>query len=109
MVFNNKFTSLTLFDIILEGDLTKFIKGVDANDAGIVAEKLRRAVDESDLFPPTYKSLFNLSISIGIAMVDGTSDSQKLPSLADTALYAAKDSGRNRVSVVHPDEERSCT
>lgn len=79
------------------------LEGATAEEAGTIAEKLRRAVDEEELCLVTHRTCFNLTISIGIVMVDGTLDSQKLLSHADTALYAAKEGGRNKVAFVQPD------
>lgn len=79
------------------------LEGISEGEAQIVAEKLRRAVCESELNLVTHKSSLNLSISVGIAMVDGALDYQRYLSLADAALYAAKEAGRNRVSFAKPD------
>ncbi len=81
------------------------LEGISDQEAGIVAEKLRRAVYDSELDLITHVSRLNLSISIGIIMVDGTLDYQRCLSLADTALYKAKEEGRNRVVFADPDEE----
>lgn len=81
------------------------LEGATAEEAGIVAEKLRRVVEERELCLIMHESCFDLSISIGLVMVDGTLNFQKLLSLADTALYAAKEDGRNRVVFVRPDED----
>ena len=80
------------------------LENVDLDKAMLIAEKLRDTVDKSDIYLPSYGLTHNLSISIGVVTVDGELDSQKLLSLADTALYVAKDNGRNRVSVVNPNE-----
>lgn len=82
------------------------LEGTSAREAGLVAEKLRRLVDESELYLRANSARVNLSVSIGIVMVDGTLDSQKLLSHADTALYAAKEEGRNRVAFVQPGEDK---
>lgn len=79
------------------------LEGISEQEAGVVAEKLRRAVCESELCFVTHRSRLNLSISIGIIMVNGTLDFQRCLSLADTALYAAKEGGRNRFAFAEPD------
>lgn len=81
------------------------LEGATAETAGTVAEKLRRVVEESELCLTIHKTCFNLSISIGVIMIDGTLDHQKILSFADTALYAAKDGGRNRVVFARPGED----
>lgn len=80
------------------------LEGVSADDARAVAEKLRYVVDKEELCFTKYKTCLTLTISLGIVMIDGTLDSQKLLSFADAALYSAKEGGRNKVAFLQPDE-----
>ena len=81
------------------------LEGSDEKEAGVVAEKLRRAVDEEEMCLVMYKSCLSLSISIGIVMIDGTLDYQKIISCADIALTSAKEKGRNRIVFLQPGED----
>ncbi len=48
---------------------------------------------------------FSIGVSVGLVMIDETSgDSAALLSAADAACYAAKERGRNRVHVYHPND-----
>jgi diguanylate cyclase (GGDEF)-like protein/PAS domain S-box-containing protein len=78
------------FAALLEG------QGIDA--ALLVAERMRQAVDG-------YRHegwTFNLTLSIGIAPVDGTSNPDEVLGRGDEAMYQAKQKGRNRVVVYQP-------
>ncbi len=81
------------------------LEGADVSEAVIVAEKLRRAVGEEALCQTMHLDGFNLSISGGIVMVDGTIDHIKLLSDADAAMYSAKEAGRNRIVHIRPGED----
>lgn len=81
------------------------LEGTTYEEAEIVAEKLRQAVDQEELYMDKHKCCLNLSVSIGVVMVDGTLDTQKVLSYADNALYMAKDNGKNRVAFLKPDEQ----
>jgi len=68
-----------------------------------VAEDLRRAV-ESLRFTADGRT-FTLSVSIGLVAVDAASeDLTQVLSAADSACYAAKDRGRNRIHVYRADD-----
>jgi len=66
------------------------LQNVSAEDAVSIAERLRHAADA-----------LNVSISLGLAPIDGATDAKVLLSRADSALIAAKESGKNRV-VAYP-------
>ena len=73
-----------------------------ASDALIIAEKLRSTIETSHF--PDSLGTFTASItaSLGIATYDPAitayaPDSEKIISLADKALYEAKEAGRNRI------------
>ena len=74
------------------------------NEARLVADKFRQITEENDFCLLKY-GCFNLSLSIGVVMIDGTLNSQRLLALADTSLYTAKEQGRNRVVLLDPKEE----
>lgn len=67
-------------------------------DAGrVTAERIRHAVD-SRRFILEERS-FALSVSLGVVPIDGRLDGPAVLALADTALYSAKEKGKNRVVV----------
>lgn len=73
----------------------------DLEGACCVAEKLRRAV--ADAVIHTAKGDVSITVSIGVAISQANEeDGTRLTVRADNALYAAKQSGRNRVCVEQP-------
>ena len=71
--------------------------------AAEVAERLRAAV-EQDSVPRPDGAPLRITISIGVAALQGAESLDTLVSRADTALYQAKRAGRNRVRIL-PDGE----
>jgi diguanylate cyclase (GGDEF)-like protein/PAS domain S-box-containing protein len=68
--------------------------GATAEDAGLVAERLRRAIEMSRTGD---QGLPRITVSIGIALRANRRDASVLLAAADSALYAAKGAGRNQV------------
>ncbi len=71
------------------------LRGISVEDAGIVAERIRMAI-EAHVFRCDETEL-RVTVSIGVAQYDGASEPDGLIEAADSALYAAKRAGRNRV------------
>ena len=70
---------------------------IDAGTARRVAERLRARIEEARVSLPDGTEL-GVSVSIGIATATSAEETaDKLIERADTALYAAKEAGRNRV------------
>jgi diguanylate cyclase (GGDEF)-like protein len=74
------------------------LPGSNQEDAGMVAEKLRQAVEEMviEIGPGRYA---RATISLGVVATDQHHLDQKgLVAMADAALYRAKEGGRNQVA-----------
>lgn len=73
----------------------------DIAGAEVVAEKLRRAIEQLHLGCRDQDPLPHITISVGVASMTPTrgSDPRALIEAADGALYRAKQAGRNRVMV----------
>jgi diguanylate cyclase (GGDEF)-like protein len=71
----------------------------EGDEAVVVAEKIRRAIDEFHFAGEEKVSSGSITISVGVASFpdDGDSESE-LIGRADAALYSAKQSGRNSVA-----------
>jgi len=71
--------------------------GATAEDAAIVAERLRQAMETPRAGEEA--GLPTVTVSVGIAAREDQTDAGALLAVADAALYAAKDAGRNRVKI----------
>lgn len=74
------------------------LEGIPAEAGRMVAERLRRAVHEHRFEVGGRR--FDLGVSVGVVPVDGRLNAAALLALADSALYSAKERGRNRVVVL---------
>lgn len=70
------------------------LKGVDTDTAVKLAEELRHLVEKSHLIPD-----YSVTISLGVAACEVIDTSKTWLERADSALYQAKNSGRNRTCV----------
>lgn len=69
----------------------------DSDGAGLVAERVRQAVEAQELKAP--QGPVKLTVSIGVSLLRETDGELKdLLSRADRALYQAKEQGRNRIA-----------
>jgi diguanylate cyclase (GGDEF)-like protein len=71
------------------------LKGCDRNEALRIAENLRESIGALPV--ETQGKTLNLTISIGVSEFNGSESPGQTIDRADTALYKAKNAGRNRV------------
>lgn len=80
---------------------------VGRTEALEVAEKLRRAVEETEFEHGKVQPGGRVTISVGVATLpDDASEQAKLVDAADSALYASKRGGRNKVTGYAPGMEQ---
>jgi len=68
----------------------------DISRGVVLAEKLRRVVDEYE-----FDKVKHISISLGVAQYINGDNLDDIYKRADVALYKAKNNGRNRVEIEH--------
>jgi two-component system, cell cycle response regulator len=64
-----------------------------------IAERIRDKVERFDFAIPTSPKPIKKTVSIGVALYEDPMDSEKFIEQADKALYHAKETGRNKVSL----------
>ena len=74
-----------------------FLPGADVAAAAIVAERVRAAVCESPI--ATGERTVPVTLSLGLATTNESTDVEGLIATADAAMYRAKARGRNRVEL----------
>jgi two-component system cell cycle response regulator len=99
--------NLRNFDLVARLGGEEFVvvmPDTDGSQAMAVAERLRRRIAEEPFAVSAPVGKIDVTISIGVALADWTLDAEGRPESgdallrrADTALYQAKRSGRNRV------------
>ncbi len=74
------------------------LEGIPGEAGRMVAERLRQAIHEHRFEVGGRR--FDLGASVGVVPIDGRLNAAALLALADSALYSAKERGRNRVVLV---------
>lgn len=98
-------TNLRIFDTIGRFGGEEFIillPETGIKEAGAIAERLRHAIE--GIIVNTRKGPATITISLGVAIFEPGKPMllDQLIDQADRAMYAAKEGGRNRVFVLHP-------
>ena len=70
--------------------------GLDSETACVVADRIRGAVENGAIVTPDGEQV-RVTISIGLAQLAPGAPFSEAPTRADSALYQAKNAGRNRV------------
>lgn len=71
-------------------------------NAYVVAERLRRAIADQPVALSDGRTVIDVTVSVGAAIGQGGDASDTLVKRVDEALYAAKNSGRNRTVCIPP-------
>ena len=82
------------------------LRGTDLDAAGVLAERLRTAVEARPFMNGEHRLPVTVSMG-GAAFSSDSADSMSLVEAADNALYAAKQAGRNRVLLNDPRGNRA--
>ncbi len=74
------------------------LTGTDTEGGARLAERARAAIESRSIQAPNGEQV-SVTASFGVAASSGAGDVEELLASADSALYQAKDAGKNRVVV----------
>jgi diguanylate cyclase (GGDEF)-like protein len=80
-------------------EFTVVLPGANADEACVVAERLRKAVEKLSIVQENGRQLPKVTISLGIAQAEPKETTTAVLWRADKALYKAKEAGRNRNAI----------
>jgi len=73
------------------------LPGTGIESARHIAERIRKRIESTPL--KRHNKTYNITVSLGVAMLEDENTKEELIGKADKALYLAKQSGRNRVCI----------
>ena len=76
-------------------ELFALLPGLDINEAATIAERLRKAINDAEILLDNETVLPSLTVSIGMAEMQGNDTAEQLIHAADKAMYRAKRTGKN--------------
>lgn len=82
------------------------LKWTDIEKAVDTAEQIRQVIEKTDI-ELSSEIIINITISVGVIEVDSLLTTQKVLSFADTALYSAKESGKNTVKIIESKDDKT--
>lgn len=80
-------------------EFAAILPATDATEAAAIAENMRASVAQLQLASPAEKGYVTISLGVGYVQNAGADGPGELLKMADTALYAAKRGGRDRVAL----------
>lgn len=80
-------------------EFTVILPETDTQGAKIAAERLRTFISQMDIVGPENEPLPQITVSMGLAEMKMDDTPQALIKRADSALYVAKENGRNRLEI----------
>ena len=97
-IINKSIRDTDIFARVGGEEFAILLKCNDKDEAIVVAERIRRNVENGTTIPNSYDLKEKMTISIGVycSKIDDES-ADKVVSYADAALYEAKNTGRNKV------------
>jgi len=81
------------------------LNNTNIDEAKIIGEQLRKNMEESEIILLSGITT-KITSSIGVVKIDSSLTPQKILAYADTALYSAKDGGKNRVEVIESNDDK---
>lgn len=83
-----------------------FLKGIDVEEAELISDRTLHSLEDEVFYLEEFDLNVKVTASIGIAMIEGIKDVDKSFSIADAALYHAKQKGKNKVVVLNSKEDK---
>ncbi|WP_255557246.1 diguanylate cyclase [Sodalis sp. dw_96] len=74
---------------------------ISESQANMIIDTIRAKIASRPVYHSASEKI-NLTVSVGLCMFDGHPDYERLIRKADSALYVAKQNGRNRAETYHP-------
>jgi two-component system cell cycle response regulator len=75
-------------------------------EADKIADRLRRTISDEGFTVSVHDEKLDITVSIGLALLDGVKTTSAVLEKADRALYVAKGSGRNKVCIAEEDADK---
>jgi diguanylate cyclase (GGDEF)-like protein len=80
-------------------EFVAILPGADSRDAGQVAERCRRTVEEAEIVLPDGRRRVTVSVGIAVCVGGPILTPEEIIACADEALYRAKEGGRNCIRI----------